>query len=527
MTRELRVLLVEDLEEDAFLVLRALRLGGYAPVHTRVTSERELIQALSAGVWDVVISDYSLPGFDAPAALRIVRSLVGDVPFIIVSGTVGEDLTVAAMKAGAHDYVMKDKLTRLSASVERELRDAQERRESRAAQQAAELATREMERADAANQAKSRFLANMSHELRTPLNAIIGFSELIEAGEAGPLSERQHEFINYVLSGGRHLLALITDILDLSKVEAGKMELIIEPTSLLEVAGSVQTLVRPLVNKQGITLTLDVAPDLPRLAADPTRLKQILYNLLSNAIKFTERGGEVLLRAHAVEGALLIAVRDTGHGIDEKDLPRLFQEFEQLTQSGAEREKGTGLGLALTKRLVTQHGGSIEVASTVGRGTTFSLRMPLSQPAAQPTLSPGDGEHGAATARGQALRILVLDDDPHSLRLMAALLEQRGHEVISATDVAEAKARFDDDVNLVVSDVSLPGGGGQALLGHVRSARPDVHVPVLAVTAHAMRGDREQLLAAGFDGYLSKPIDSRELAACLSALSEQARQVRS
>jgi signal transduction histidine kinase len=521
MNRKLRVLLVEDLEEDAVLVLRALRQGGYAPDHLRVTSERELREALQRESWDLVISDYSLPGFNAPSALRIVRAGASDIPFIIVSGTVGEDLTVAAMKAGANDYVMKDKLARLSVSVDRELREAHERRESRAAQQAAELATREKERADAANLAKSRFLANMSHELRTPLNAIIGFSELIEAGAAGPLTDKQQEFINYVLSGGRHLLALISDILDLSKVEAGKMDLVLEPTSLAEVASSVCTAVRPLVDKQDITLALDIPEDFPRMTADPTRLKQMLYNLVSNAIKFTDRGGRVTLTARVLPDALSIAVSDSGHGISSEDLPRLFQEFEQLGRSGREREEGTGLGLVLTKRLVEQHGGSIDVESVVGLGTTFTMRMPYGAAEAQ-AQKPAEGAQSLAArdARPDLLRVLVVDDDAHSLRLLRELLEQRGHSVVEAHRVEEALERFDASVNAVISDLSLPGGGGEAVLAHVRKVRDRErrHVPVLAVTAHAMHGDRERLLAAGFDGYLSKPVSVRELNACLLAL---------
>jgi signal transduction histidine kinase len=388
MSKKLKVLLVEDAEVDALLVLRALRQGGYEVEHTRVWSAAQLRATLSNEAWDVVISDYSLPGFDAPAALAIVKECAADLPFIIVSGTVGEDLTVAAMKAGAHDYLMKDRLGRLAMSVEGELREAAERRHSREAEVAAELARRASERAESANEAKSRFLANMSHELRTPLNAIIGFSELLEQGIAGELQPKQAEFVGYVLSSAGHLLALITDILDLSKVEAGHMELNNETTTLSGVASLINNILRPMVHKQGVKLSLHVPPELPPFVADPVRLKQILYNLLSNAIKFTPSGGDVSLDARVVGNELAIAVRDSGRGIRAEDLPRLFHEFEQIAGAGeTQTAPGTGLGLALTKRLVELHGGSIEVESEWGRGSTFTVRLPL-QGAADSALTP-------------------------------------------------------------------------------------------------------------------------------------------
>ncbi len=372
----LRVLLLEDDESDALLILRALKSGGYEPTHRRVYTREALLTALQEVEWEVVISDYSMPSFDAPSALAIIREHAPELPFIIVSGTVGEATTVQAIKAGAHDYLMKDRLARLSVSVERELREAEERKRVKAAQAEAREALQEKERAEAASSAKSSFLAHMSHELRTPLNAIIGFSELLEEGIAGELTAKQSEYVNYVLSSGRYLLGLITDILDLSKVEAGRLELSIEDTDLEPIAHHVEHSLSPIASKKHVALELELDRALPTVHADPMRLQQILYNLLSNAIKFTPEHGRVALRARPVGQMVELAVIDTGVGIRKEDLPKLFREFEQLGNSAESKRGGTGLGLALTKRLIELHHGSIEVESAVGLGSTFTVRLP-------------------------------------------------------------------------------------------------------------------------------------------------------
>ena len=375
--RALRAILLEDVESDALLLLRALRAGGFDVSYERVWTRDKLVALLAAGPWDLVISDYSMPGFDAPAALDVVRALAPDLPFIIVSGSAGEDLTVAAMKAGAQDYLMKDKLARLASSVERELREAGERTAFRAAQREAEKALRAQHEAEAANQAKSRFLATMSHELRTPLNAILGFSELLAEGVGGELSPKQAEYISYVLKGGRHLLKLVTEVLDLAKVEAGNLELSVEPTRFEELANDVRQSVKALALEAGVQLSMNLSPSLPPLMSDPLRLKQILFNLLTNAIRFTPRDGRVSLHATARDKMLEITVNDTGKGIAKEDIPRLFRAFEQIAPTAEERSRGTGLGLALCQRLVELHGGTLDVESELGVGSTFTMRLPL------------------------------------------------------------------------------------------------------------------------------------------------------
>jgi signal transduction histidine kinase len=234
--------------------------------------------------------------------------------------------------------------------------------------------------ADTANQAKSAFLANMSHELRTPLNAVIGFSELLEQQIFGALNGKQQTYVGNVLVSGRHLLQLVNDVLDISKVEAGRMDLAYERTPIGSIVDIVRGVIAAVAAKKGIELEVDVALNLPDVYIDPGRIKQVLYNLISNAIKFTPRGGVVRLIARASERHIIVRVSDTGVGIAREDLPRLFREFEQLPQPGGVRPEGTGLGLALTRRLVELHGGKVAVESELGKGSTFSVHLPLKSP---------------------------------------------------------------------------------------------------------------------------------------------------
>jgi signal transduction histidine kinase len=226
------------------------------------------------------------------------------------------------------------------------------------------------------NRSKSEFLANMSHELRTPLHAIIGFSELLhDEIHAANLDPSQRAYVGHILESGRHLLALINDVLDMSRVEAGRIDLRREHTSSHDVALRTAEIVRPLAVKQGVTFDVEASHDAPQIYVDPLRMKQVLYNLLSNAIKFTPKGGRVHLRISSTDDVVTIAVEDTGIGMRAEDLPRLFREFERLETN--DEHEGTGLGLALTKRLVELHGGSIHVESELGAGSTFRVELPV------------------------------------------------------------------------------------------------------------------------------------------------------
>nr|MBI3614345.1 DUF3365 domain-containing protein [Nitrospirota bacterium] len=246
------------------------------------------------------------------------------------------------------------------------------------------------EAAETANRAKSEFLANMSHELRTPMNAIIGFSEILADQTFGELNPKQAKYVNNVLTSGRHLLQLINDILDLSKVEAGRMELQCSAFDARQALRDIVAIVKTLAAKKGVALQIEAEPELPLLTADPAKFKQILYNLLSNAIKFTPTGGSVTVRAgketdaHVSGAVLRLSVADTGIGLKTEHQARIFQAFEQVDSSYARQQQGTGLGLALTKQLVELHGGFIGVESDgEGRGSTFTVVLPMNAAAAQ------------------------------------------------------------------------------------------------------------------------------------------------
>jgi signal transduction histidine kinase/DNA-binding response OmpR family regulator len=374
------------------------------------------------------------------------------------------------------------------------------------------------EAAEAANQAKSEFLANMSHELRTPLNAIIGFSEILVDQTFGELNGRQEKYVNNVLSSGRHLLQLINDILDLSKVEAGRMDLEPSTFSVASSISSVVTIVTPLAAGKHIALNVHVDPDLPTLNADEPKFKQILYNLLSNAIKFTQDGGEVGIVAspsnlESGRQVIRVAITDSGLGIKPQDQARIFGEFEQIDSSYGRQQQGTGLGLTLTQRFVEMHGGRIWIESEgiEGQGSTFTFELPVelvegtvtnanTQSARPDDAMPLHAIKGDSTG---AL-VLVVEDDAKARELFTHYLSEAGYAVAHAVDGEQALQMAQDLMPYaIVLDVILPKKDGWDVLTRLKSQPATQDIPVVIVS---ITEDRELGFSLGAVEYLVKPI---------------------
>ncbi len=375
-TRPLRLLVAEDSEDDFMLLLRELKKGGFIVSAARVASGPALHAALDEA-WDLIVTDWMMPGFGGIRVLEILRARGVETPCVVVSGTPGEEPAVQALRAGALDFLSKDKPQRLAPAIERVLRETADRRARMHAEGELRLSEERYSRISQANRLKSVFVANMSHELRTPLNAIIGFAELLHDGAVDPESPQHKEFLGDILASGRHLLQLINDVLDLAKVEAGRMEFRPEPVDLERLLAEVTAVVRATAMQKQITIETVVDPEVRHVVADPDRMKQVAYNFLSNALKFTAHAGSVVARV-LPEGVdrFRFEVQDSGIGIGAEDLGRLFVEFEQLEAGTSKRHQGTGLGLALTRRLVEAQGGTVGVQSTPGQGSIFRATLP-------------------------------------------------------------------------------------------------------------------------------------------------------
>ncbi|WP_216351395.1 PAS domain S-box protein [Leptolyngbya sp. 'hensonii'] len=393
-----------------------------------------------------------------------------------------------------------------------------------------------------ATRLKDEFLASMSHELRTPLNAILGMTEGLQDKIFGPINDRQQQVLNIIEHSGNHLLELINDILDLSKIESGKLELQISTISIKDLCEESLIVVRQAALKKEIQLSCHIPEDIGSIQADDRRLRQVLINLLNNAVKFTPAGGSVRLevtrvppaittamgepeQAYLTQASIIFSVTDTGIGIAPENLYKLFQPFVQIDSKLNRQHSGTGLGLALSRRIVDLHGGEITVQSQLGQGSCFTFQIPDQPPSPSPNIRPPRQPSDLSPASEtdpEGLRstlILLAEDNEANVQTVSAYLQSYGYRLILARNgedaIAQAKAH---QPNLILMDIQMPNMDGITAIQHLRKEQDLIQVPIIALTALAMPGDRERCLEAGANEYLTKPVSLRQLVALIQDL---------
>jgi PAS domain S-box-containing protein len=377
--------------------------------------------------------------------------------------------------------------------------------------------------AEKANQAKSDFLSSMSHELRSPLNAILGFAQLMES-DSPPPTESQKDSIGQILHAGWYLLELINEILDLAIIESGKLSMSLEPVSLVELMHECQSMIEPLAQRRGISMTFPRFDTPHSVMADRTRVKQVLINLLSNAIKYNQTGGSVVVDCCATKtpGYIRVTVTDTGAGLPPEKLAQLFEPFNRLGQAG-NAEDGTGIGLVVSKRLVELMEGTIGVESTVGTGSVFWVELLSTAPLSLPVRAEMTAAVPVPEPNGKRMRtLLYVEDNPANLKLVERLVDRRSDlRLLSAIDGnrgVELARSCQPDV--ILMDINLPGISGTEALKILREDKATAHIPVMALSANAMPRDIERGLEAGFFRYLTKPIKVAEFTDALNVALE-------
>ncbi|MDX9864897.1 MAG: response regulator, partial [Anaerolineaceae bacterium] len=404
-------------------------------------------------------------------------------------------------------------------NLERTLEEERKSLAQKVEQQTRELREANIELAQAAK-AKDEFLAAMSHELRTPLNAILGLSEALQEQIYGPINPRQENTISRIQESGSHLLALVSDILDLAKIGAGRMELDLAPVDAAFICESTISMLRELAQGKTLSLDLIMDPQIKIIYADGRRLKQILLNLLSNAIKFTPPGGHVSLKMQGdLQNNLVhFHIRDTGIGISQEDLTTIFTPFQQIDSSLSRKFEGAGLGLALAAQMTKLHNGKITAESTPQKGSHFCVSLPWSPAEILPSHPHNDHHsHESFSSHQRTISphplVLIAEDDPATLETLTDYLKAKKYRVTTAANgflaYEEVKHTPPD---IILMDIQMPVMDGLETIRRIRNEPMAAHIPIIAITALAMPGDKEKCLAAGANAYLVKPVQLANLA---------------
>lgn len=508
-----KILLVEDDEDDYILTRSQLaELTSVASQLSWVTNAVEGLQLLTDGNFDVCLLDYQLGAETGLSLLKQAMAAGISTPIIMLTGQPDKQLDAQALEYGAADFLVKSELS--EARFARAIRYALSRREF-------ELERINRLRLEADNRSKDRFLAHLSHELRTPLSSILGYTELLL--ESDHIADARPE-LNIILNNGKHLLSLLNDILDLSKITANKLELRPEPTSLRHLILDIYTLLKVSAIDNGLELTFSSLTPLPLLiTVDGTRLRQVLINLIYNAIKFTETGSisvELWLQQDDTKELLFFRITDTGVGIPARQLKDIFAPFTQVEDYLTRKKGGAGLGLAIAAELLQRMGGSIDVVSEEGKGSIFTfsidpgdladtLRKPLSL---EPSVSNNGGRHSKQALSGE---VLIVDDLADLRKLSGHWIQATGASVDFAENGAQAiekvkrKLASSSHYDLILMDLHMPDIDGREATVAIRKV--GYQYPIVALTAAMAKGIRQQLTALGFDDVLSKPITKNQL----------------
>lgn len=520
----IKLLLIEDDEDDVVLtrdLLDEIAKDQYSM--DWVPSGEAARRALASNEYDLCLLDYRLGGEDGLTLLQEAPRLGFTGPIIMLTGQEDASVDISALRAGAVDYLVKSQLS--GARLARAIRYAVARRE-------VETERLERLRVEAESRSKSEFLAHLSHELRTPLTAILGYTDILLHRSSNDKDEADLQTIK---RNGQHLLSLLNDVLDLSKIAAGKLEINVQRVELNSFLADLRSLMEVAAADKGLSLEFYADQTLPTaIHTDPIRLRQILINLIGNAIKFTEQGGVRIQVSipHRATTHICFAVKDTGVGITGKELDKLFQPFSQGQGSRSAAEPGSGLGLAISKQLAARLGGDIRVHSEPGRGSTFTLAVeagPVQDVEWAPlAIASKPDAHLNTSQYHVSGHILVVDDLPDIRFLIGEMLTSIGGRVSYAADGEEALASYrqardrGEAYDLIVMDMQMPGMDGLTASKHLRSE--GYRSPILALTAATMQGEKERCLTAGCDDYLSKPVEEAALLNCVQTLLSTKRE---